>query len=152
MRWVNSIRNRLVCNCPHYLTPLGWCFWHPCCSIMSSLLRYGTLLRRAQGAMPGQARVMPEGSTLSLWMKSSALLFALVATGMQWKKIKNTMSKKCFFLHIDMPLPHVLLSTEVYLFSGKCSPRTIFCFSTRWGSFFSSVKKLVDMDVGIDRL
>lgn len=73
---------------------------------------------------------------------------ALVATKMQRKKICNGL-KKCSFLRIDMELPHVLLTTEVYLFSGKCSPRNIFCFSTHWGSFFSSVQKLVDMDVGI---
>jgi len=36
---------------------------------MSPLLRYGTLLRWAHGAVPGQACVMPEASTLGLWMK-----------------------------------------------------------------------------------
>lgn len=86
----NSIRNRLVCNCPYYLTPLRWCSWHPCCSIMSSLLRYGTLLRWAHGSMPGQACVMPQGSTLSLWMKpdrsSVCSSWNAVEENIQWVK------------------------------------------------------------------
>lgn len=111
----NSIRNRLVCNGPYYLTPLRWCSWHPCCSIMSSLLRYGTLLRQAHGAMPGQACVMPQGSTLSPWMKPdrssvcSSCYRNAVEENIQWVK-------KCSFLHIDRKeLPHVLLTTEVCL-------------------------------------